>query len=232
MSKYDLTVVSNVQPQQKNKVMQATIQSYNEFLDKVSQMDSVLPYYNYQVSFFREGINPDMYKPQNGKESGHFVIFFSTNIQAFRSFCIFSIDWMNRSFDFSDNIDGVLVAIKNHYWYMQIWVNDGYHSSKIVNRYYALNGFLRGSIGINDQSLYQIGFQIHAKKGNNYQENPKAQAISIPTFQECIIKTSGELSSNDIEQTALFDLSVVNLHKRSRKERRLNPSYVDNVKNT
>lgn len=232
MTKYDLTVVSNVQPQQKNRVMQAIIKNSTEFLDKVSQMDSLLPYYNYQVSFFREGISPDMHKFQNGKESGHFVIFFSTNIQAFRSFCIFSVDWMNRSFDFSDNIEGILVSIKNHYWYMQIWVNDGYDSSKIVNRYYALNGFLRGIIGINDQSLYQIGFQIHSKKANNYQDNPKAQAISIPTFQECIIKVAGESPSNNVDQTALFDLSVVNIHKRSRKERRLNPSYVDNVKNT
>lgn len=212
--------------------MQANIHNPTEFLDKISEMDSILPYYNYQVSIFREGINPDLYKPQSGKEGGHFVIFFSTNIQAFRSFCIFAVDWMNKFFDFSENIEGVLVAIKNHYWYLQIWVNDGYTPSKIVNRYYALNGFLRATIGINDQSLYQIGFQIHSQKTNSHQENLKAQAISIPTFQECISKVVGDLSTSNKEQTALFDLAVVNLHKRSRKERRLNPSYVDNVKNT
>lgn len=231
-NKYNLIVTTNVQPQHKTQVMQATIRNSNEFLDKVSEMDSVLPYYNYQVSLFKEGINPDWYRTQNGKETGHFVIFFSTNIHAFRAFCILSVDWMNRQIDFFENIEGILVAIKAHYWYLQIWVDDGFTSSKIINRYYTLIGFLRDTIGIADSTLYQIGFQTHPQKTNNTNSNAKVHAITIPTFQECLKNMAGEQFSDEKEDVAQFDLSVVNIHKRSRKERRLNPSYVDNVKNT
>lgn len=226
MKKYHLSVVLTLPSQPQTEAKQADIQTWDDFLYQISSLDSLLPSYNYQISFFKEGLTPDWSQPNENqhKQGGHFNIFWSTKVQAFRSFVFLCIDLMTNKIEFAPHIDGILVGIKYSYWHVKVWVDDGFISSRVSQRYSFLLNYFQNIVGKDDHNSFKIGFQVHPTY--RVYTAPHTPAIKPKTFQACINEVLGDAEEKPRLQ---FDLKVATQYKRSRKERRENPSYVDNI---
>lgn len=197
------------------------------FLESFAGVQSVeLPKYNYHIQLFLNGANPKWEEPINNK-GGRFLIFFSTNIDAIRAFAIFTTDWLSNKIEFSANIVGVLVSIKLNAFNIQIWVNDGFDSSALAQRWQYLYNYF---ISIRTKLLLDMEFHVHPtyRVYNTPKSDVRTQANQIPSFGEYIDRFYGLTRQHAVEIPS-FDLSVVQIHKRSRVERRQKPSFVDSV---
>ncbi|OHS97742.1 hypothetical protein TRFO_35991 [Tritrichomonas foetus] len=222
----------------KTEVNKIDITNSDDFLFEVSKIDSSIPYYNYTVSLFRHGLAPDWSKAPPNSTGGHFRISFPTNIQAFRSFVFLAVDFLNtkrKAIPFSENIEGLLVNIKKIDFTIQVWVNDGFSGSKIAQRYAFFNTWLNNTVS--SDKTAQIEFHAHPtyRTYHTTSKDAKALAGKIRTFQDCIKDVVGAKDSNHKEsasnnkELAVFNYKVAILHKRSRVERRMNPSYIDSI---
>lgn len=205
------------------------VSSVDQFLNVISSLDSNVTSENYQVSLHRDGIRLE-WEDQANKQGGRFSLFFASNIMAFRTFCILSVDWITGSLKFSDHIIGFFVAIKNSSWNVQIWVDDGFDSRVISERYEYIVEWLKNVVNIQNDN-YIIEFRVHP----TYREYKtpiakiKEKANQITSFQTCIKKLVGGASGSKKLQPPPFDYNIAIFHKRSRKDRREVKSYIDHI---
>ena len=223
---YDYSVMKN----QKNSdvlLYRAKISNSDQFLDEIAELDKHLNgyTYNYTVNLFKTGYVPDWQVPKdNLRKGGNFTIFFSFNIHAFRTFCALSALWLNGEISFSNNIEGILVAIKSQTFSIQIWTDDGFCLSSTRRNYEALYDYLK-EINGNQIGQYTIEYHVHPtyKIFDLKPTQVKERSMKINSFKKFIDSMDGH-EQQDKQPLAPFNLQVACLHKRSWKERRMTSS--------
>ena len=225
--KLSLQSIEPSRPNPPSEIFSDNVTSVDQFLEVISSLDSSIPPENYQVSLHRENLRLE-WEDKANKQGGRFSLFFASNIMAFRTFCILSVEWITKSLKFSEHILGFFVAIKNSSWNLQIWVDDGFDSRVISERYEYLVEWLTNVVNIQNDS-YIIEFRVHP----TYREYKtpiakiKEQANQIASFQTCIKKLIGGVTGSKKLQPPPFDYNIAIFHKRSRKDRREVKSYID-----
>ncbi|KAK8854059.1 eukaryotic translation initiation factor 4E [Tritrichomonas musculus] len=227
---FAVQLIESSRPNPSAEIFSTNISSTDMFLDIISSLDSKVPSENYQVLLHREGIRLE-WEDKANKQGGRYSLFFASNIMAFRTFCILSVEWISKNLSFNDHITGLCVSIKDRSWNVQIWVDDGFDSRNISERYEYLINWLKNVVNIQNNDTYIIEFRIHPtyREYKTPLSKIKEQANQIASFQTCIKQLIGGGPSSKKIHPPPFDYKVAIFHKRSRRKRRELKSYVDRV---
>lgn len=218
--KYDLTLVMKSGAL---KLINEEISTPDMFLDSVSSVNlGPGNKYNYTLQLLIHGIHPD-WKDEIHLNDGRFVISFATNIKAIRAFCLFGYDWINNLFGFSNQICEITASIRQSQCQLQIWVKDGFSSDSLSSRMeQIIQYFKTNHFGVdNSTDIISIDYNVNqGYKDFTFQRNTK-----FPSYSSIIERFVPGLKSQELTD----DYDEVTYFKRSRKERREAPSFVDQV---
>ena len=224
-------------PSKSEQIYKLKISNFDEFIQALGKFDKKFNIFDFQLILFKENVENKWEDPAN-KRGARFIIFFPSDILAVRTFCLLSYFWITKSFKFASNIVGIYSTVKQRKSSIQIWVDDGFDTKNLSERYSYLVDWMKNVAGINEDQV-MIHYLLHpnyrvyrtgssSTKQLSLKNELRVQAIQIPSFQYCISRLkSGESISPTREPK--FNLEVATTYKRSRKERRANPSYVDNI---
>ncbi|OHT08682.1 hypothetical protein TRFO_04740 [Tritrichomonas foetus] len=205
----------------------ANMETIDQFNDAIISLD-LSKYSNYQVALYHTGTTLEWENSVN-KNGGRFSLFFDSKIYAFRTFCVLIVDWFNKSFEFHNHIVGSLVSIKSQFANVQIWVDDGFDSKLLAQRYQYLVDWLKNFADIQNTDRYEIEFHVHPtyRTYNTSAQEVRSQANSIASFTTRVKQLSNGDEDGSECCPPVFNYDVAVAHKRSRKERRSKKSYVD-----
>lgn len=220
---FNLLVHKFDQPHNHSSNQPTRISSIEGFLAAISETDPIDITKSYSFSLYKHQLKSN--DPAN-IDGGKFVIYFRTNVAAFRTFCLFSINWIKNMLQFGNNLVGGQVILSEPSYSIELWFDKYAKPNTISGIYQNLNDFIKQYTNIQCTD-YCIEFRVHPSSQPVIETTGmKSKSNHIPTFQSLINQL---LCENPPEKLPLFNYDIAIYHKRSREERRQKKSTLDQL---
>jgi hypothetical protein len=196
------------------------------FLTEIRLLDSLMDMCSsLQITVVRKGCLLE-WEHEVNQRGGRFRLHFSSNTNAFRTFCLVCHDWLIAEFPFSERIVGTSVSLNplTCSWSCQIWVDEGLRSFDVEPRWNDLMRWLGMRTGIREDLdlVIQMEFRLHPTY-RKYRTEPNAvrkEAAEITPFASCVKRALGRDAALE-NPKPVFNLAIATTYKRKWSERRL-----------